>query len=133
MPDSARPRNPSPAATGIASASRPMRIASVMPSMSAAPLARGAVLQVADLVLDLFFGRTRRDQPRHGSPISSRSKSQRRDEQDQPDHDERREPRDPDRLRDDRRRFQRRLAARSGGPGLGHDAEAMPGDQREAR
>src|ERR1043166_2211056 len=129
MPDSASPRNPSPAATGMASASRPMRIASVIPSMSAASFPLGAILQIADLVLDLLFGRTGADQPRHGAPVSRCREPERGHEQHRPDGNEAEKARNPQRLRNDGRGFQRGLTARSRCPGLRHDPETMPADE----
>src|SRR6476620_7880701 len=99
MADNASPRNPSPAATGIASASRPMRIASVTPSMSTASFPLRAILEIANLVFDLLFGGTRRDQLRHRASVACPREPERGGEQDHSDHDERQEPRDPDRLR----------------------------------
>src|SRR3954451_16568237 len=130
MPESARPRNPSPAATGMASASSPMRIARVMPSMSA-PFPRCAVLEIANFVLDLLLGRACADQLRHRAPVALHREPERCHKKDHINHDERREARDPNRLRNNDGRFECRLAARSGGPGLGDDAQTVPGDERE--
>src|SRR3954452_19259339 len=130
MPESARPRNPSPAATGMASASSPMRIARVMPSMSA-PFPRCAVLEVADLVLDLLLGRACADQLRHRAPVALHREPERCQKKDHTNQNERRETRNPDRLWNDGRGFQRRLTTRAGGPRLRHDTKPVPGDQRK--
>ena len=69
-----------------------------------------------------------RDSAAQIAAATSRSAAQ---EQQHAHHDERREPDDPQRLRDHGRGLQRGLAARARGPRLRHDAEAVPGDQRE--
>src|SRR3981081_267779 len=99
MAESDRPRIPSPAATGIASARRPMRSARVTPSMSATALAFGAFLQVADLVLDLFLGRARADRPRGALQIAPDDHAHRVEQEKHPDDDEAEQADDPERLR----------------------------------
>src|SRR5687768_3991554 len=102
---------PRPAATGIASASRPIRIRRVMPSTST-PSANLAILQVANLILDLFLGRARADQCRHAAQIAREADPEGLKEQDDANHDERREARDPQHLRNNSGCLERRLAAR---------------------
>src|SRR5882724_4241120 len=106
MAESVRPSTPRPAATGTASASRPMRMRSVMPSTSVAPFAGLTVLQVADLVLDLLLGGAGADQFRDAAQIAGRREPDRLGQKQHADRDERREADDPQRLRDDGRRFQ---------------------------
>src|SRR5437763_1550663 len=103
MADRASPSTPSPAATGIARASRPIRIRSVMPSISVAPFANLTILQVADFVFNLLFGGTCADQLRHAAQVAGCADPKRLNEQQHADHDEYREPGDPQRLRDDGR------------------------------
>src|SRR5882672_8025129 len=113
MAESDRPRMPRPAATGIASASRPMRIARVTPSISASALALGAFLQIADFVLNFLLGRTRADRPSGAGQVAARDHADRVQQQKDADDDKPEQADDPERLRKDRRRFERRLAARA--------------------
>src|SRR6266481_1300575 len=109
MVDRINPSTPRPAATGTASARRPMRMSSVRLSTSVAPFAGLTVFQVADLVLDFLFHRAGAYQLRHAAQIAGRRKLERLDQKQHADCDERREADDPQRLRDDGRRLQRGL------------------------
>src|SRR4051812_45989185 len=109
---------PRPAATGMAIASSPIRINRVTISMSAGALAILAILEVAYLVRDLLLGGTRADQLGHAAQVAQGGEPQRGGQQEQADGQKGPEADDPECLRNHRRRFERRLAARSGGPGL---------------
>src|SRR5215210_7857551 len=100
MAESDKPRMPNPAATGIASASRPMRSASVTPSISATPLTFGAFLEVADLILDLLLGRARADHARRAHQVIASDHAQRIQQEKNADDDESEQADDPQRLRD---------------------------------
>src|SRR5215210_906956 len=126
-----RPRTPRPAATGIASARRPIRIASVTRSISGRPFAFGALLKVPDLVLHLRLGRARADQLRHGPQLTRPHEPRGIDEHDDADGEKAEEPGEPEQLRQHRRRLERRLAARARDPRLLDHAPAMPSDQAE--
>src|SRR3954470_1708166 len=102
---------PRPAATGIARASRPIRISSVMPSTSIAS-AILAIFQVANLILDLSLGRARADQCRHAAQIAREADPEGVKKQDDANHDEGRKARDPQHLRNNGGCLERRLAAR---------------------
>src|SRR5882762_6560381 len=106
MVDRINTSTPRPAATGTASARRPMRMSSVMPSTSVVPFAGLTVFQVADLVLDFFLGGAGADQFSDAAQIAGRRKPERLDQKQHADCDERREADDPQRLRDDGRRLQ---------------------------
>src|SRR5436190_23705460 len=106
MAESNRPRMPRPAATGIAKARSPISSARVTPSISATALAFGAFLQVADLVLDLLLGRARADRARCALQISTHDHAHRMEQEQDPDGDEAEQADDPERLRDDGRRFE---------------------------
>src|SRR5215212_8024041 len=122
---------PRPAATGTASARRPIRIASVARSISGRPFAFGALPKIPDLVLDLLLSRARADQLRSGPQLTPRHAPRRIDEDDDADRKKADEPGEPKQLRQDRRRLKRRLAARARGPRLLDNPPAMPSHQAE--
>src|SRR5260370_25082096 len=108
-----------------------MRMRSVMPSISVAPFAHLTILQVANFVLHLLFGGARADQLRHAAQVAGCPKLKRLNEQQYADHDEHREAGDPERLRNDGRRFQPGLAARTRSPRLRYDTQPMPRNERK--
>src|SRR5215213_670578 len=122
---------PRPAATGIASASRPMRSARVTPSILSPALAFGAFLQVANLVIDLLFGGARADQSCDAAQIARYRQPECMKKQQDTDDNKDRETDDPKRLRNDGRSFQRGLAARAGCPRLRDHTPSVPRHQGE--
>ena len=128
----ATPSSPMPAATGIASASRPIRIdergsqhVSRFPRAPGAPSRSRISSSTSSSADRVLISRAAAAQIAGARDRSERASSR------SADHDEDHQAGEPQDLRDHGRCLQRRLAARTRYPGLRHHAPAVPGDQRE--
>jgi len=97
------------------------------------PLAHLAILQIADFVLDFFFGRACADQPCGGPQVAGDNKALSASiNRQHPDHDEHEHARDPECLGNDGRRLEARIdCARPTSRTGQRRPQAVPGGQRE--